>query len=115
MVQSLSIALFPLAARQAGCHLLQEPLVAVGVLERREREVAATLRVAPGDASVLDGSVEGKIAEVKDFAHIGAACFQLRTGRVDVIYGQDQAAHRAWLRPGHSLPEDHRRVRVWRS
>ena len=43
----------PLTAGKPVGHFLEQPAVAVRILKRSEREVAATLRVAPADARVL--------------------------------------------------------------
>ena len=63
----------PLATGKPRRDLLEQPAVAVRVLERGEREVGTTLRVAPADARVLHGVVEGAAGVVEDLAHIDAA------------------------------------------
>ena len=45
----------PLAAGKPRPDLLEQPAVPVRILERGEREVGTTLRVAPADACVLPG------------------------------------------------------------
>ena len=51
--------LLPFAAGKARRDLLEQPPVPVWILKRGKREVGTTFRVAPSDARVLHGVVEG--------------------------------------------------------
>ena len=72
------------------------------------------MRVAPADARVLHGVVEGAAGVVEDLAHVDAAGDQVVAGGVDVVHGEDQAARRAGLGRRDSLAEDDRGFRVVR-
>ncbi len=56
------------------------------------------MRVAPADARVLHGVVEGAAGVVEDLAHVDAAGDQVVAGGVDVVHGEDQAVapSQAW-------------------
>src|SRR6478609_10150594 len=82
--------LLPFAAGKARRDLLEQPAVPVWILKRGEREVGTTLRVAPSNAWVLHGVVEGAAGVVEDLADFDAAGDQVVAGGVDVIYGEDQ-------------------------
>ena len=64
---------FPFAAGKARRDLLQQPAIPVWILERGEREVGTTFRVAPGHARVLDGVVERTAGVVEHLANVDAA------------------------------------------
>src|SRR5215213_3294479 len=104
----------PLAAGKPRLDLLKKPAVPVRVLERGKREVGTTLRVAPGDAWVLHGVVEGAGGVVEDLAHVDAAGDQVVPGRVDVVHGEDQTVPRARDGRRDSVAEDDRGFRVVR-
>src|SRR5215813_10257956 len=65
--------LIPFAARKARRDLLEQPTVPVWILKRGKREVGTTFRVAPSDARVLQGVVEGAAGVVEDLADVDAA------------------------------------------
>jgi len=73
------------------------------------------LRVAPADAWVLHGVVEGAAGVVENLAHVDAAGDQVVAGGVDVVHRQDQRVDRAWLGGSDPLAEDDRRPRTGRS
>ena len=50
------------------------------------------MRVAPADAWVLQGVVEGAAGIVKNLAHVDAAGDQVVAGDVDVVHRQDQGS-----------------------
>ena len=105
----------PLAAGKPRLDLLEQPAVPVRILERGKRVVGTTFRVAPADAWVLHGVVEGAAGVVENLAHVDAAGDQVVAGGVDVVHGQDQAVHRARLGGRDSLAEDDRGLRTGRS
>ena len=90
--------------------LLEQPAVPVWILERGKRVIGTTLRVAPADARVLHGVVEGAAGVMEDLAHVDAAGDQVVAGGVDVVHGEDQAVRRARLGRRDSLAEDDRRL-----
>src|SRR4029434_9803419 len=98
----------PLAAGKPRLDLLKQPLVPVRVLERGEREVGTTLRVAPADAWVLHGVVEGEAGVVEDLAHLDAAGDQVVAGGLDIVHGEDQAVRQTGLGRSDALAEDDR-------
>ena len=104
----------PLATGKSRCDLLKQPLVSVRILERGKLEVRTTLRVAPADAWIVHGVVEGTACVVEDFAHVNAACDQVVAGGVDVVHGEDEAVRRVALVRRHSLAEDDRGLRIVR-
>src|SRR4030095_11331620 len=53
------------ASRNPRRDLLQDPAVAVRVIERREREIRATLRIRSGNASLRSGELDEVVVEVK--------------------------------------------------
>ena len=73
------------------------------------------MRVAPADAWVLHGVVEGAAGVVEDLAHVDAAGDQVVAGGVDVVHGEDRAVDRARLGRSDPLAEDDRRLRTGRS
>ncbi len=99
----------PLAAREPLLDLLELPAVPVRILKRGKREVGTTFRVAPGDARVLHGVVEGAAGVVEDLADVDAAGDQVVAGGADVLHGEDQV-RRASLGRRDSLAEDDRGV-----
>src|SRR5262245_55852320 len=105
---------FPFAAGKTRRDLLEQPAVPVWILKRGEREVGTTLRVAPSNARVLHGVVEGAAGVVEDLADFDAAGDQVVASGVDVIYGEDQV-RRARSRRRDSLAEDDRSLRLRRS
>src|SRR6476469_6299050 len=89
-------------------------MVPVRILERNEREIGTTLRVAPGNARLLAGVVEWAAGEVKDLAYLDAAGEQVGTGGFDIIDIQYEAVSRAGLRRRDAVAEDDRSRRVVR-
>src|SRR5438132_13842789 len=87
----------PFAAAKSRRDLLEKPAVPIWILERGKREVGATLRVAPADARVLYGVVEGAAGVVEDVAHLDAVGNQVVAGDVDIVDGEDQDVRRARL------------------
>src|SRR5262245_56690436 len=87
----------PLAAGKSRLDLLEQPAVPVRILERGKREVGTTLRVAPADAWVLHGVVEGAAGVVEDLSNVDAVGDQVVAGGVDVVHGEGQAVRRARL------------------
>src|SRR5436190_21782430 len=79
---------FPFASGKACRDLLEQPAVPVWILKRGKREVGTTFRVAPSDARVLHGVVEGAAGVVEDLADVDAAGDQVLAGGVDVIRGE---------------------------
>lgn len=79
-----------LAAWKPRLDLLEQPAVPVRILERGKRIVGTTLRVAPGNAWVLHGVVEGAAGIVKNLAHVDALGDQVVAGGIDVMYRQDR-------------------------
>ncbi len=77
--------LLPFAAGEARRDLLKQPAVPIWILKRGKREIGTTFRVAPSDARVLDGVVEGAAGVVEDLADVDAAGDQVLAGGVDVI------------------------------
>ena len=61
--------------------LLEQPAVPIRILERGERVVGTTLRVAPADAWVLHGVVEGGAGVIEDLAHVNPAGGKEHTDR----------------------------------
>src|SRR5215207_3754009 len=104
----------PLAAGEPRRDLLEQPAVPVRVLERGEREVGTAFGVAPADARVLQGVVEGAAGVVEDLAHVNAAGDEVGAGGVEVFYGEDEAVGRARLGRRDPLAEDDRGSRVVR-
>src|SRR5204863_8007289 len=81
--------LLPFAAGKARRDLLEQPAIPVWILKRGKREVGTTFRVAPSDARVLHGVVEGTAGVVEDLADVNAAIDQVLAGGVDVIDGEN--------------------------
>ena len=75
--------------------------------------VGPAFRVAPADARVLYGAVEGAAGVMEDLAHLDAVSDQLLSGGVEVVHGEE-AVRRARLGRRDSLAEDDRRFRVVR-
>ena len=73
------------------------------------------MRIAPADAWVLHGVVEGAAGVVENLAHVDAAGDQVVAGGVDVVHRQDQRVDRARLGRSDPLAEDDRRLRTGRS
>src|SRR5215211_3931180 len=71
-VRGLCLHRLPLAAGKSCLDLLEQPAVAVRILERGKRVVGTTLRVAPADARILHGVVEGAAGVVEDLAYVDA-------------------------------------------
>src|SRR6516225_5029982 len=101
----------PFTAGKPRLDLLEQPAVPIRILERGKRVVGTTLRVAPADAWVLHGVVEGAAGVVEDLAHVNPAGDQVVAGGVDVVHGEDQAVHRARRGRRDSLAEDDRGLR----
>src|SRR5262249_40590864 len=91
----------PLAAGKPRLDLLEQPAVPVRVLEPGEREVGTTFRVAPVDAWVLPGVVEGTASVVEDPTHLDAASDQVFAGGLDVVHREYQAV----CQPGRGRPD----------
>ncbi len=98
----------PLAAGKPRLDLLEQPAVPVRILERGKRVVGTTLRVAPADAWVLHGVVEGAAGIVEDLAHLDAAGDEVVAGGGNVVDGENQAVYCAGLGGRNSLAEDDR-------
>jgi hypothetical protein len=75
-VNGSCLLLLPFAARKSLLDLLQQPAVPVWILKRGKREVGTTFRVAPNDARVLHGVVEGAASVVEDLADVDAAAIK---------------------------------------
>src|SRR4051794_39674834 len=83
--------------------LLEQPAVALGVVEAGVRRVGASLGVVPGGAALVpdvEAAAEAAAGVVEDLAHVGAPSDQGVTGDVDVVDGQEQAVERAGERGG---------------
>src|SRR6266704_3507018 len=78
------VLLLPFAARKARRDLLKQPAVPIWILKRGKREIGTTFRVAPTDARVLDGVVEGAAGIVEDLADVDAAGDQVLARGFDV-------------------------------
>lgn len=87
----------------------------VRILERGKRAVGTTLRVAPADAWILHGVVEGAAGVVEDLAHVNPAGDQVVAGGLDAVHGEEQAVRRARLGRRDSFSEDDRGCRARRS
>src|SRR5437773_510183 len=85
------------AAGKSRRDLLEQPAVPVWILKRGKRVVGTTLRIAPADARVLYGVVEGAAGVVEDLTHLDAAGDQVVASGVDVVHGEDQDVRRASL------------------
>src|SRR5438067_13702347 len=83
-IHGLGSPQLPLAAGKPLLDLLQQPTVTIGVLERVERKIRTTLRVAPADARILHGIDEGAAGVVEGLAHLDVAGDQLATSGLDV-------------------------------
>jgi hypothetical protein len=77
------------SAWKAGRDFLEQPAVSVGIFERNKRIVGATLRVAPGDARLLQRVIKWAAGLVEDLTHVHAAADRLVAGGVDVVHGED--------------------------
>ena len=71
--------------------------------------------VAPVDAWILHGVVEGATGIVENLAHVDAAGDQIVAGGINVVHHQDRAVDRAGLGRSDPLAEDDRRLRTGRS
>src|SRR5512146_2528221 len=104
--------------RQPGCDLLQEPAVAIRIVEGGERVVTGMRRVrtAGPKSSKYVGLVRAgvHVAAVEDFADFDAATEQIFPGGLNVGDGQVQALGRAGRSRGHVLAEDYRAPRAGR-
>jgi len=75
--------------------LLEEPVIAVGIDERRERAVGAVLRRGPSDPAArarLEPRTDGSFVE--DLADLDTAGEELLPGGLDVGHDQVQALDR---------------------
>jgi hypothetical protein len=89
---------------------LEQPAVAVRIMERRERSVAATFGIGTVDAHppkqigfVRTGVRATGVEQLADF---DAASQQLGASGLDVGNNQVKALRRAWCRRGNVLAED---------
>ena len=84
-------SIVPDASGEPSCDLLQQPLVAVRIVERCPGLVGPVLGVSPRDSSA---------GKVEDLAHLDPFRLQGGPSRVDVRNGQDYALRRARLGVG---------------
>src|SRR5437867_11671588 len=99
--------LVPFTAGKSCRDLLEQPAVPVWVLKRGKREIGTTFRVAPNDARVLHGVVQGASGAVEDLAGVNAASDKVLADGVNVIHGQHQV-RRARSGRRDSLAKDDR-------
>ena len=71
----------PFAAGKPRLDLLEQPAVPVWILKRGKREVGTIFRIAPSDARVLQGVVEGAAGVMEYLAHVDAAGDQVARGK----------------------------------
>src|SRR5262245_55878411 len=107
------------ATGQPGCELLEQPTVAVRIMERGERAVAAMLGIRTADPEppkqvrfVRTGVHTAGV--VKHLADLYAATKQLFAGGLDVGNDQVQALGGARCGRGDILAEDDRTPGAWR-
>src|SRR5581483_34013 len=97
---------------QPRCNLLQQPTVAVRIMERGKRSVTSMRRIAtarpkaPKQVGLVRASMH--VAAVKYFADFDAATEQVLSGGFNIRDGQVQALGRARRCCGDILAEDYR-------
>src|SRR5882724_5598312 len=75
----------PFATGKPRLNFLEQPTVAIRILERCERKVRAPFRIASAYARIFAGVVEWAAGVVEDLTHGNTTGDQVFAGRVDVL------------------------------
>src|SRR5882724_1094393 len=84
----------PFATGKPRLNFLEQPTVAIRILERCERKVRTPFRIASAYARIFAGVVERPASEVENLAHLDASSDQVFARGVDVGNGKRQAFYR---------------------
>ena len=89
-------SVLPHPAREPRRDLLEQPLIAIRVVEGRVSLIGATLRVTAGDTPA---------GQMEHLADVGAVFYEVLTRCVNITNGQQQALSGTGRRCGQALPE----------
>ena len=95
-------------AREPGGDLLQQPGVAVRVLERGVGMVAAPLRIQAGHRRM------SRAVDMEDFAHVDTTADELGARRLDIGDDEKEPARGTWRGRCDTLAEVNRGGGAWR-